>query len=93
MNCKQGDLAVIVRSELGNEGKILKCLRLATSSEVKAEMFPWACPVWVTDAYIPCRLGYGTHLYPDSRLKPLRDNDGTDEILSFVGLPSQPETA
>ena len=28
LNCKQGDLAVIVRSMAGNEGKIVQCPRL-----------------------------------------------------------------
>jgi hypothetical protein len=89
MNCKQGDLAVIVRSERGNEGKVLTCLRLATFSEVNAEGFTaWRGPVWVTDANIPCAYGYATSLFPDSRLKPLRDGEGEDEMLRLVGLPN-----
>jgi hypothetical protein len=89
LNCKQGDLAVIVRSTNGNEGKVLTCLRLATFSEVSAQGFTgWGWPVWVTDAQIPCVWGYMTELYPDDRLRPLRDSDGQDEMLRLVGLPN-----
>jgi hypothetical protein len=28
MNCKPGDLAIIVKSLAGNEGKIVRCVRL-----------------------------------------------------------------
>jgi hypothetical protein len=28
MNCKQGDLAIVVRSTVGNEGKIVSCVKL-----------------------------------------------------------------
>jgi len=28
LNCKKGDLAIIVRSDSGNEGKIVQCLEL-----------------------------------------------------------------
>ncbi len=87
MNCKQGDLAIIVRSRAGNEGKVLTCLRLATSSECKSESVAWSGPVWVTDADIPDTWGETTRLYPDERLRPLRDSDGEDEVLRLVGRP------
>lgn len=89
MNCKQGDMAVIVRSRAGNEGKVLTCLRLATRQQVIAEGFlDWVGrPVWVTDATLACRSGKPTSLYPDDRLRPLRDSDGQDEMLRLVGLP------
>lgn len=32
MNCKQGDLAVIVRSRLGLEGVFVRCVRLHGST-------------------------------------------------------------
>ena len=87
MNCKQGDLAMIVRSCAGNEGRVLKCLRLATARECKADSVVWSGPVWFTDADIPDTFGETTHLYPDNRLRPLRNSDGEDEILRLVGLP------
>ena len=30
LNCKQGDLAIVIRSHAGNEGKIVTCVRLTT---------------------------------------------------------------
>lgn len=34
MNCKQGDLAIVVRSHAGNEGKIVRCLELLHTNQV-----------------------------------------------------------
>lgn len=88
MNCKQGDIALIVRSNSGNEGRVLTCLRLASFAEVRAEsLYLWRGPVWVTDAVLSCNDGGTTRLYPDERLKPLRDSDGEDEMLRLAGLP------
>ncbi len=74
MNCKQGDLAVVVRSRANNEGRVLTCLRLASAAEIKAENFrsgDWLGAVWVTDATL-LRTRWGTtHLLPDARLRPL----------------------
>ena len=92
MNCKQGDLAVIVFSKYGNEGKLLTCLRLASAEECADESFwNWKGPVWVTDAVIQCNDRTTTHLYPDSRLTPLRYSDGEDEMLRIAGVPVTPE--
>ena len=90
LNCKQGDRAVIVRSSCGNEGKVLTCLRLATLAEMLAEYFvmcDWLGAVWKTDAHIEDTWGCTTSLYPDARLRPLRDSDGEDEMLRLVGRP------
>ena len=96
MNCKQGDLAVIVRSTIGNEGKVLTCLRLATSAECRAKRFDhgdWLGPVWVTDASIRHSENGRTCLYPDSRLRPLRNSGGEDEMLQIAGKPGGVRTA
>lgn len=89
MNCKQGDIAVVVRSFAGNEGRVLTCLRLASRMECEAEHLPWwnEDAVWVTDALLRCTFGPATRLYPDSRLRPLRDSDGKDEMLRLVCRP------
>lgn len=91
MNCKQGDLAVIVRSASGNEGRILTCLRVAPRSKVRSEGFTdgdWTGVVWETDAFLADTWGEGTSLYPDARLRPLRNSEGEDEMLKLVGLPA-----
>ena len=33
MNCKQGDIAIVVKSFAGHEGKIVRCIRLAEETE------------------------------------------------------------
>jgi hypothetical protein len=87
MNCKQGDLAVIVKSTCGNEGRILTCVRLATMAELAAEGLAWWGAAWLVDATLRDTWGVGVRFYPDSRLRPLRDSDGEDEVLRLVGRP------
>jgi len=94
MNCKQGDLAIVVRSSAGNEGKIVTCLRLATIEEIeqtnlRKDMYPY----WAIDQALPTRT-YITNrpagnfsFVPDCVLKPLRDNEGEDETFQWAGKP------
>lgn len=55
MNCKQGDLAIVVRSEAGNEGKIVRCLELMitdTVVDLDGNSHPYAlgvAPIWRVD--------------------------------------------
>jgi hypothetical protein len=37
---------------------------------------------------IDCNDGSTTRMYPDDRLRPLRDGEGEDEMLRLVGLPT-----
>lgn len=97
MNCQQGDIAIVVRSTAGNDGAIVTCLRLASLAEKRAVCLDRCyddAPVWVTD-----RLLKSVHtkdgssappdnLAPDSILRPIRDNDGEDEILRLAGKPN-----
>lgn len=83
MNCKQGDLALILRSAAGNEGKIVRCVELAGA---------WSAHDgdgmrWVTDP--PVRGLLGERAYPvlDCNMRPIRDSDGDDEVLRLVGRP------
>jgi len=93
LNCKEGDLAVIVRSQSGNEGKIVRCLRLSTELDINR----WANgdvatgPTWVVDPPVPHNL-HGQYycmgrIVGDFRLRPLRDGGGEDEILRLAGRP------
>lgn len=95
MNCKQGDLAIVVRSGAGNEAKIVRCLRLATNSELdEAEFTRTGGPVWVTDSFLFYALKDGTRdgggpLCRDRCLRPIRDtgDDATDETLTWLPVP------
>ena len=81
MNCKQGDLAVIVRSAAGNEGKIVRCVRMVIEGGT------WGYgPRWVTD---PSVRGTAMPVQSvlDACMRPIRYSDGEDEMLLLVGLP------
>jgi hypothetical protein len=87
MNCKQGDLAVFVRSEAGNEGVIVRCLRLATTKELADNLFPVDVPRWVVDRGINTTWGRFLPFASDKSLRPIRPGDGEDEMLRIAGKP------
>lgn len=67
MNCKQGDLAILVRSGSGNEGKIVRCLRFV------GEVPGWyGDDRWETDTILPGCFGGKTNTAQDAWLRPLR---------------------
>ena len=91
MNCKQGDLAVIVRSTCGNEGVIVQCLELVTDHVLwhgKTPVKHATC--WRVDRTLPHHFPglIPTDVVPDDQLRPIRDSDCQDEILRLVGLPN-----
>lgn len=88
MNCKPGDLAVIVKSFAGNEGKIVRCLRLATESEIKEADFR-PMPIWVIDRPLRTTWGFHRALAADEFLRPIRPSEGDDETLTWAGKPEQ----
>lgn len=85
MNCKPGDLAIVVRSKSGNEGKIVRCIRLCTPAEADAEHY-WSGPLWKVDALLVAKrrgdVKFTPHC-PDECLRPIRDpgDDAQDEML------------
>lgn len=87
MNCREGDLAVIVRARFAdNIGKIVRVLRLVSERDA----VPWpGMPrgvLWaVTD-------GRETKISPDSWLRPIRDQPGEDEMLRIAGAPAELQT-
>lgn len=90
MNCKPGDLAVIVKSSCGNEGVIVTCLRLA--KELFSVIDPsgsieFNAATWEVDRDIRDWTGRVGRYVPDSILRPIRDNDGQDETLSWKSVP------
>ena len=90
MNCKPGDLAVVVESVVGNEGKIGTCLRLATEAEKVINGYAWSSnPMWVMDRKFHSTDGLDDNFMFDSHLRPLRDNPGTDETLTWAPVPSK----
>ena len=86
MNCKEGDLAVVVRSWAKNEGKIVTCIRLTPYQEhdLKDPGF-----VWEVDAILRGADGLGSNFIHDDQLRPLRNNPGADETLSWKDVPQE----
>lgn len=82
MRCKPGDLAIVVSSDCGNEGKIVRCLRLHTSvtHDLDGATFSESAsrrgPRWVVDPPLPVVYESGRHCFAltcaDSALRPLR---------------------
>ena len=91
MNCKQGDLAVIVKAVCKeNIGKLV----VVTAYQFGVELSDGR----VIDGWLfegPKMKGMGgvpVTVIPDDFLRPIRDNDGEDEMLRIAGLPNkQPE--
>lgn len=103
LNCKQGDLAIVVRSKSGkNIGKIVRCIRLLSRMEIAGMKTTDGRPAnlyeghdwWQVNQPMPVfgsRSGeyYGNvYCYPDANLKPLRPDDGEDETLTWARKPN-----
>ena len=91
MNCKKGDLAIIVSSFCGNEGKIVQCLELLITdifldTEGKSHLHKRGVqPAWRIDRPINFSNGFDTVqvMYcSDARLRPLRGDLNGDDIES-----------
>lgn len=67
MKCKQGDLAIIVKSWAGNEGKIVRLLRFV--GEVQGMAFDNR---WEIDRHLPTCRGRTVNTFPDAWLRPIR---------------------
>ena len=97
LNCKQGDLAVIVKGI--DSGKIVTCIRLATTEEQDNVLYCKEA-IWLIDRELDWTFwkdGFRSEvLYnkfltycTDSLLKPLRDSDKDDETFTWAGKPTE----
>lgn len=102
MNCVKGDLAYVFRSQVGNYGKTVTCLRLATADDFFRDgEVPRAGDYWLIDRdlIVVCAVHYGdgskvqfekaTRICPDAILRPIRDpgDDAVDETLLRIRIP------
>ena len=102
MNCIKGDLAYVFRSTVGNYGKTVTCLRLATANDFALDHeLVVGGPCWVVDrdlrSIVEARLSDGTvyfferptRICPDAILRPLRDpgDSAVDETLLRIRIP------
>lgn len=86
MNCKQGDLAIVVRSSSGlNLGKIVRCLERFDGPWIGNEYFPG----WRIDATLIDKRGRTQNVIADEALRPIRDNEERDETIAWAGKPEK----
>lgn len=89
--CRQGDLAIVVRSMCGNEGRIVKCIARYDGIfvELNGEIV-LINPSWVIEPHLPTITGGRSWAIADENLRPIRDpgDDAIDEIIQRVGKPS-----
>jgi hypothetical protein len=78
MNCKPGDLAIVVKAEadLNWLGRVVEVVR------------PNFADSWITDP-----LPVGFTCIADEALRPIRDQPGADETLSWIPVPTTKEPA
>lgn len=100
MNCKPGDLAIIVAPNSPNRDRIVRCIRLLRAGEemsiggfefvATSDGTFWAVEGWINGAGPD---GVVTEVpggpVRDRWLRPIRDpgDDAVDEMLLRVGLP------
>ena len=96
MNCKQGDLAIVVSSIVPhspNIGKIVRCLEfIPANTTIRIPGRVTACDGWLTDVplvqFNMLGIAHGQDNFAaDKFLRPIRDNDGEDETLTWAGKP------
>lgn len=94
MNCKQGDLAVIIRAVMAEN--IGRFVTVGQAAYFNAELGH----IWRVTPQHPMR---GVNFYslmpvakvdqcPDAWLCPIRPNDGEDETLTWAGKPTETPT-
>lgn len=90
MNCKPGDFAIFVKSYANNYGKIVRVTKLHIQRPFIDGTFRDA---WEYEGgpLLGIR-GNPVKFVPDEQLRPIRDNPGTDETLTWAPVPHK-ETA
>lgn len=75
MNCKPGDMAILVHSDAGNEGKIVTVIRLASEHELTKCVFTQQYgPVWRIDRPIQTTSTLEANKHPfaiDAWMRPI----------------------
>lgn len=90
MNCEPGDLAILINAHREAESCIGKIYKLTGRCSC-------AAPHWLYEGKPEGgRIGFRTWRWdclPDEWLRPIRDNPGQDETLTWAPVPSQKVTA
>ena len=84
MNCQKGDIAIIIDSDFGLEGKILTCKKyLGILPQIDKHGNTTDTAYWETDY----DFGGGDKSIADEQLRPIRDQPGEDETLTWAPVP------
>ena len=66
MNCKKGDMALIIKSRAGNVGKVVTCLEFVGALE------GWSAgDLWLVDKKLPANIGCPDPYVSDAWLMPI----------------------
>lgn len=98
MNCKPGDLAIQVYSLGRNEGKLYTVLEwrghyVFLGGSSRADCWKVRCEQRTVGSMGIATEAGGTRFIPDSWLRPIRPDGITDEEVSELYAPKQPEQA
>jgi hypothetical protein len=91
MNCRPGDLAIVVRSVCGNEGTVVRCVRLIGKERFIGPEPAFVSMSWLIDPPLKAALGGYTDHAPDHNLRPIRDpgDDAKDESFRWAPAPEK----
>jgi hypothetical protein len=79
LRCWPDCLAIVTKSYAGNDGKAVRCIRLATEMELLAHWFEdQSGPVWVIDRKLKADNGERIALAFDHCLRPVTPPPATD---------------
>ncbi len=86
MNCKPGDLALVVRSSAGNEGKVVTCIRFL------GHMPGWkGDDRWELDLALRVNAGGSSNTARDADLRPIRPGSiSYEEVRDIYEAPPIP---
>jgi hypothetical protein len=87
MNCKPGDLAVVVKACGPNIGKIVRCIAFLPAHKVLTSRGKEILACWSIDPPLPSHMaGVLADVAPDDWLRPIRDpgDDAIDESRAWV---------
>ena len=93
MNCKPGDLAYVTKAGSPNLGRVVHVV-MPYDGRTSFRGRPYSQPegsAWIVEGgglVIPNDLTpVPWHMVEDKFLRPIRDNDGEDETLTWAGKP------
>lgn len=86
MNCKPGDLAIVVIGK--NSGKVFTCLEYIKGDILNPEGNLDNVDIWRTDCLFEDWTGSSDEYIEDELIRPIRDQPGEDESLTWAKVPS-----